>query len=277
MAITTNDNFDIRAPKLTDRRNGPFPSVEAAMQAINVNSRANGLPVIIASGESLEEYWFKNGQLVPKVAEATFNTTFKLVDIEETSENVGMIRLEPGYHMMKSTLNLDNVYIDGSTALPGTSGYLIIRQDDIASRRLYILPESNNLGTLGSVGTNNVLPRAVTTIHWYRDDEYCYWRLQDVVKGIYPTIKPVFRVDDVANTLEVHHQLPSSEMEISTNNGPWVQYTGTIYVGPVNRPAGYFRARVKDHPSRTTSPIAYSLPFNAVIKGFPYKFNFKLS
>lgn len=66
MAIIVNDNLDVRAPKLTDRRSGPFATVSAALAAINVNARANGLTVIIGLGDTQKEYWFKGGELVAK-------------------------------------------------------------------------------------------------------------------------------------------------------------------------------------------------------------------
>jgi hypothetical protein len=39
--------------------------------------------------------------------------------------------------------------------------------------------------------------------------------------------------------------ISSSAMEVSVNNGPWADYGGDIATGNVNRPAGYWRARVK--------------------------------
>lgn len=183
-------------------------------------------------------------------------------------------RLTSTSAVQKVTLDRDGVYLDGMHRSPGDSGILLVVQDDTASRRFYLSEGGNR----GNIYINNHLPRAITAYDWFRDDKYCFWRIRETVKGIFPTIKPVFRANDRENTLEVLHRLPDSELEISINGGPWIPYEGPIDVGVVDRPAGYWRARVKPNlEERTNSPIEYSLPFHVEDTGFPYTFNFNLS
>lgn len=176
--------------------------------------------------------------------------------------------------IQKIVLDRSLTLIDGSNREPGDSGVLILKQDD-SGARYYRL--SDNPINVGSILNNNYLPRARIALRWYRDDESCYWTIDRVIKGVYPTTPPVFRVDDFNNRLEIFHSLPLTEVLISENNGPWVPYSGPIQVGAVDRPGGYWKAYIPETETRTESPIAYSLPFNAGSKGFPYTFNFQLS
>lgn len=171
--------------------------------------------------------------------------------------------------VQKVTLVHPTTVISGMGRTPGESGILVVKQDDISGRNFTLGGEGN----IGTVGAQDALPREIYTLRWYRTDEHCFWEMGDKVKGIFSTVIPVIRVDDYLNELEVLHHLPDSELEISVNNGPWIQYTGTMQIGAVDRPAGYYRARVKDDPSRTVSPIAYSLPFKSQTEGFPYILN----
>lgn len=63
MAISLSDNLRISAPKPTDDRTGPWPSVTAALQADVLRSayRVKGLTVVIEANGVSEEWWFRDG------------------------------------------------------------------------------------------------------------------------------------------------------------------------------------------------------------------------
>lgn len=176
--------------------------------------------------------------------------------------------------IQKVKLDRPLTIIDGMARTPGDSGILILQQDDEGAR---YYEKTNTWGNIGNIYIDNFLPRSLVALRWYRDDSFCYWFLEYVIKGIYPTTAPVFRVDDYHNTLDIFHPLPKSEILVSENNGPWEPYTGQKYIGPIDRPAGYWRAYVAANNTRTESPIAYSLPFIAGNIGFDYTFNFSLT
>ncbi|WP_026904567.1 hypothetical protein [Pedobacter glucosidilyticus] len=68
---------------------------------------------------------------------------------------------------------------------------------------------------------------------------------------------PVAIADDVLNTLAFTHELGSSEIVVSTNDGPYMPYS-LINVGDVYRPAGYYKAKIKAAPGRNESGITNS-------------------
>lgn len=175
--------------------------------------------------------------------------------------------------MQKITLtNLEN-FVDGSQRIPGEEGILIARQDDFGARFLYLKENGINKG---NIYNRNDLPRAETTYHWYRTDNYCFWEIGDMIKGILPTPKPVFFANDYTNEIYVLHDGYNSDVLVSENNGPWIPNPGVISVGAVDRPAGYWRAYVPANAWRTESPMAYSLPFHAAHFGFDYTLDFNL-
>lgn len=176
--------------------------------------------------------------------------------------------------IQKIILDKPMTYVDGMSRSPGDSGVLILKQDDEGARYYQM---ADTPGNVGDIYRDNFLPRSIITLEWYRDDERCYWQIGHIIKGIYPTTPPVFRVDDYNNTLEIFHTLPHDQILVSENNGPWLPYTGIINVGPIDRPEGYWRAYIEGNESRTQSPMAYSLPFRAINKGFTYTFDFNLS
>lgn len=272
MAIIVNDNIRPRTPKLIDARSGPYASVQAALAAINVNERINGLTVIIGAGDDQKEYWFKGGELVLKIGESGSGSVggFEYIEANENGE----LFITGTAKIQKAILDRPMTIIDGMSRAPGDNGILILKQDDQGARYYQM---TTSPGNIGNIYNDSFLPRAMIALSWYRDDENCYWSIDRVIKGIYPTTAPVFRVDDFNNVLEVFHSLPTSEVLISENNGPWTPYTGPINAGPVDRPFGYWRAYIPADETRTESPIAYSLPFHAANIGFTYTFNYQLS
>lgn len=153
----------------------------------------------------------------------------------------------------------------------GEDGKLIVVQDD----------EGGHLITYkdGELGGNVILdtyPRSIMILEWIRDDVNVYWTSRIAKPGIEPTSIPTIRIDDYLDTLEVFHFFPDSEILMSVNNGPWVQYPGKFNIGAVDRPAGYWRFKVKEGVDRIESKIAYSLPTHAVKIGFPETLPFKL-
>lgn len=175
--------------------------------------------------------------------------------------------------MQKIILTEPSSYIDGSQRQPGEHGVLVMKQDDLGSRIVNLI--DNNINE-GAVFTFNRLPRAVNVVRWTRTDTKCYWELVSEDIGIYPTLKPVFIVDDYNDTLEILHDLYIGEVLISIDNGEWEPYTGVMDVGPVDRPEGYYRAYIPATENRTASPIAYSLPFHSQNVGFDYTLEFEL-
>src|SRR5690606_17593445 len=64
-----------------------------------------------------------------------------------------------------------------------------------------------------------------------------------------------------------HQSLPISEILVSENNGPFVQYTGPISVGNFNRPAGYWRFKIKAATGRAESIVIKS----TAVTSMPYE------
>jgi hypothetical protein len=72
---------------------------------------------------------------------------------------------------------------------------------------------------------------------------------------------PTWTADDAANTLAAHHALGTGELVVSENGGGYQPYTGTITVGNVARPAGYWKVKVKAASGRNESAVAESPAF----------------
>jgi len=61
MAINLSDNININAPKIADKRYGPWSSVNDANTNVPSPQRAQGLTVGILSGSGIVEYWYYSG------------------------------------------------------------------------------------------------------------------------------------------------------------------------------------------------------------------------
>jgi hypothetical protein len=72
---------------------------------------------------------------------------------------------------------------------------------------------------------------------------------------------PIIAGDDVANTLTASHALGSTEIVVSENGGAYTAYKGTINVGNVTRPAGYWKFKIKTGLQRNESVVANSPVF----------------
>jgi len=75
---------------------------------------------------------------------------------------------------------------------------------------------------------------------------------------------PIVTGNDTANTLIATHATYPNDIVVSTNNSPYVDYTETILVGNVDRPAGYWKFKIKAAlPGRNESSIVSSPVFTA--------------
>jgi hypothetical protein len=72
---------------------------------------------------------------------------------------------------------------------------------------------------------------------------------------------PTVTADFAAKTLTASSPLGNSEILVSENNSEYVQYTGTINVGNVARPTGYWQFKIKSATERNVSAIAKSPEF----------------
>jgi len=63
MAVEDNDSRLTKGPFATDRKKGPFPSVAAALAAIDLEYRYIGYTFIVDDAGTAEEWWFKTGTL----------------------------------------------------------------------------------------------------------------------------------------------------------------------------------------------------------------------
>ncbi|PTX14465.1 uncharacterized protein DUF5011 [Pontibacter mucosus] len=72
---------------------------------------------------------------------------------------------------------------------------------------------------------------------------------------------PTLTADDAANTLSASHALGASEILVSENGGAYVAYAGTIQVGNVARPVGYWKFKVRAAAGRNESAVVESPAF----------------
>ena len=72
---------------------------------------------------------------------------------------------------------------------------------------------------------------------------------------------PTLSVSSTSNTLSASHPFGNSEILVSVNNGPYNAYVGSIFVGNVARPVGYWKFKVKAAQKRNESAIANSPQF----------------
>jgi hypothetical protein len=186
-------------------------------------------------------------------------------ELKYTQPNsAGYIEVD-GLYMYKAVVTRD-VTVGSITSPAGDEGRLILVQDDLGGHKSTLAP-----GNKGDAIVLNTLPRAITSLQWYKDDTGVYWTSKIMNPGIKPTSKPVFQLNDYLNTLDIFHELGYTQIELSTDGGPWLQFTGPFSFGAVDRPKGYWRARVKGlEPTRLVSAISYSNPVNAAQIGFEY-------
>jgi len=72
---------------------------------------------------------------------------------------------------------------------------------------------------------------------------------------------PTLTADDAANTLAASHALGASEILVSENGSAFTSYTGTINIGNVARPVGYWKFKTKSAPQRNESDVVSSPEF----------------
>jgi len=123
----------------------------------------------------------------------------------------------------------------------------------------------------GSALSFNDIGLSPTTTYWYRlkvsaagfasSDFDVDSKTTDIAGNTTPA-PPALTANDTANTLSASHPLGASEIVVSENNGTFAAYTGTINVGNVNRPAGYWKFKIKAAAGRNESSVASSPAFN---------------
>lgn len=178
--------------------------------------------------------------------------------------------------MKKVIINRD-IRVTALEQPPGATGILLVKQNDEGGH-VITLAAGNSFSTGQTSIVLNTFPRAVTRLYWERYDVGAFWRSETVDPGIKPTTRPTIAIDDYYDTLDVYHQLGYSAIEMSIDNGPWQDFTGPFNIGAVDRPAGYWRFKIKAlEPTRLESKIAYSLPTSSIKEGFPYVLPLTLS
>ena len=76
---------------------------------------------------------------------------------------------------------------------------------------------------------------------------------------------PTLTADDAANTLSASHALGSTEILVSENGNAFTPYAGTINVGNLARPAGYWKFKTKSAPQRNESDVVNSGLFTTAL------------
>ena len=72
---------------------------------------------------------------------------------------------------------------------------------------------------------------------------------------------PAVQGDDATDKLDASSPLGASEILVSENGGAWTVYSGTINVGNVARPQGYWQFKIKAAVARSESSVALSPAF----------------
>ncbi|MCX3264021.1 right-handed parallel beta-helix repeat-containing protein [Pedobacter agri] len=72
---------------------------------------------------------------------------------------------------------------------------------------------------------------------------------------------PVLSADDVANTLSASHDTYAGDIVVSENGGSYQLYSGTIQVGNVARPEGYWKFKIRAGDYRIESSVVKSPNF----------------
>lgn len=207
---------------------------------------------IVASPAQTDDQLATFGQVKSSLGGLSFNyVTAVNKDIEINSVGI------------KKSILTDDVNIGAMTAIQGMFGKLLLVQDDEGNHVMNY--KTNNIGE--KIPTNT-LPRAVTELNWFKDDVRAWWTVRVLFEGIEPTPIPTIALDNYYFTLEVFDFYDDSEILMSVNGGAWVPYPGKFSVAQINRPAGYWRFKVKEAEGRIESKIASSLPLSAVRTGF---------
>lgn len=179
-----------------------------------------------------------------------------------TPDSNGIIQVDGT--MRKAVIDR-NVVINGMNLLPGFTGVLLIKQSDDGG--FLVTLGANNKGGTPPV---NTYPRAITRYYFERYDDITFWKYDVIDPGIQPTLPPTIAIDDQEDTLEVLTQYPDTEVLMQVGiSTEWVQYTGKFSFPPQDRPAGFWKFKIKAHePDRLESKITLSLPTSAIKTGF---------
>jgi len=229
----------------------------------DVSQRGNVTTVSLVAKPAIFDYELAT---LGQVKEYSQSEGFKYIEQEENGDVIIV-----GSSMQKVVISQDAV-INANVNSAGQRGVLILKVNDDGGYK-YSFAEGNIGNTI-----LNTLPRAQTRLYWERYDDLVRWTSDIIMEGIKPTPIPVFAIDDYYDTLEVFSSYADSEILLSTDNGPFLPYPGKFNIGAVDRPAGYWKAKVKSlEPSRLESYIAYSLPTHSVKVGFPFVLPLTLS
>ncbi|WP_145859040.1 hypothetical protein [Pedobacter suwonensis] len=85
------------------------------------------------------------------------------------------------------------------------------------------------------------------------------------VPGNVTPVAPTLAANDTNNTLSASHALGASEIVMSVNGAAYIAYPGTISVGDVDRPAGYWKFKIKSATGRNESPVVNSPAFTVTV------------
>ena len=219
-------------------------------------------------------------EFVTRVYVTSTNAEYRLISMTEAHAELGWEMVAsynfefvtaPGGVLHVSTMGtkkitiVEDTYFDALGAKPGMSGTIIAVIDDPAGHVFYLAE-----GNLGPTLVSNTLARAETELKWMRTDNAVYWTSRVLKEGIEQTVKPVFAIDDYYKTLDIFAAYPYSEIVMSTNSGPFLPFTGRIDIADIDRPAGYWKAKIISATDRLESALAISLPTYQGRRGFPF-------
>jgi len=111
MAINLNDNLKINVGNPIDSRylntgNTAYVSEAAVTTAISISQRYSGLTVLIQSGTSNVEYWFRDGVEDVDLIEKKYDSTIPIEDFVTGATNIGFFSGQSGIQTLTiSTLN----------------------------------------------------------------------------------------------------------------------------------------------------------------------------
>jgi hypothetical protein len=117
MAILINDNYEVNVGKPIDSKylNGqlPWSSVLAANTGIPISYRYSGLTVLVRSGTTNVEYWYKNGLSNGSLIEKKYDSVLPLGDYVTGGTNIGYFSGYTGVQTLPIDNLTDNTY-DGN-------------------------------------------------------------------------------------------------------------------------------------------------------------------
>ena len=85
-------------------------------------------------------------------------------------------------------------------------------------------------------------------------------RFQATLTPTIPTA-PTLSTNHMTSTLRAFHALGNSEIMVSENDSPYVAYKDPMNMGKQNRPAGYWKFKIKAAAGRKESPVTESPPY----------------